>query len=112
MEIAAVRVSRSFLQRKAGQDFIFGCPRGCLCHLSQAATPDNMRLSNMAGGEGQAFSPICAEHRHMRASCQGAWLDGNGQWRGRPGVKLLPDFHCGKDYIKLEGGIPAEVFLT
>ena len=31
--------------------------------------------------------------------------------RGRPVVKLLPDFHCGKDYIKLEGGVPAEIFL-
>ena len=65
----------------------------------------------MAGGEGLAFSPICAGHRRMGVSCQGAWLSGNGQWRGRPGVRLLPDFHCGKDYINLEG-VPAEVLLT
>ena len=74
-----MRALRSFLQGKAGQDFIFGGPCGCLRHPSRAATPDNMRLNNMAGGDGPAFSPICTEHRHMRVSCQGAWLAGNGQ---------------------------------
>lgn len=79
MRSTTVRALRSFLQGKAGQDFIFGCPHGYLRHPAQAAMPDNMRLNNMAGGEGPELSPICTEHRHMRVSCQGAWLAGNGQ---------------------------------
>lgn len=79
VRITTVKDSTVFSTGKSGAGFYFWMPPRLPAPPVRAATPDNMRLSNMAGGEGAAFRPICAEHRHMRVSCQGAWLAGNKQ---------------------------------